>query len=150
MFDLLDKFKTNGHFFLRPTDSLEEVCNAPDKRDGVYIVYQLKDGHVDMVYIGASGIREILIVKDSLFGLRQCIINGLGQQNEPRTQAWPIKMLAEGIDALDIYWYVTYSGSLKHHPGGVQSMLLFQYSKIYDEFPPWNDKIKRRRRPGRW
>ena len=64
MFDLLDKYKTNGHFFFRPTDSLEEVCNAPDNKNGVYVVYQLKDGHVDMVYIGASGTREILIVKE--------------------------------------------------------------------------------------
>jgi hypothetical protein len=149
MFDILNKYRTHGHFFFKVTDSLEEVCNVPEKRDGVYLVYQLKDGRVDLVYAGASGTRDILIVKDSLFGLRQTIINGMGQQNGIRNQEWAVKMLAEGIDALDIYWYVTYSGSLKDHPAGVQSMVLFQYAQIYDEFPPWNEKTKWRRNPGR-
>ena len=145
MFDIVEKYRTKGHFFFKPIDSLAEVCNVPEKRNGVYLVYQLKDGHVDLVYIGASAIRTYGYVKDELFGLRESIINGIGPQDEPRSQAWAVKMLAEGIDALDIYWYVTYSGNLKNHPEGVQSMVLFQYAQIYDEFPAWNDKIKRRR-----
>jgi hypothetical protein len=32
MFDMLDRYKNNGHFFFGPTDWLEELCNAPDDR----------------------------------------------------------------------------------------------------------------------
>ncbi len=89
MFDELNKYKTHGHFFFTPTDSLEEVCNAPDDMDGVYIVYQLKGGHVDLVYIGTSGIYGTTYPKDGLFGLKRCIINGIPSANETgASRAW--------------------------------------------------------------
>ncbi len=149
MFGIVEKYRSEGHFFFRPTDSLAEVCNVPEKRNGVYLVFQLKDGHVDLVYVGASATRNHIFEKDDMLGLRETVINGIGQQDGSRNQQWAVRMLAEGIDALDIYWYVTYSGNLKNHPEGVQSMVLFQYSQIYGEFPPWNDKIKGRRKSSR-
>jgi len=146
MFDELNKYKTNGHFFFNPTDSLEEACNAPDDKDGVYIVYELKNGRVDMVYIGTSGIYGTAYPKDGLFGLKKSVINGIPSENETRTQLWPIKMLSENIVALDIYWYVTYKGNLKDHPASLQSMLLYKYLDIYGEFPRWNKQLKRRKK----
>ena len=150
MFDTVEKYRSKGHFFFTPTDSLGEVCNVPERRNGVYLIYQLKDGHVDLVYIGASATRSHRFEKDDMLGLRETVINGIGQQDGSRNQEWAVRMLSEGIDALDIYWYVTYSGSLKNHPEGVQSMVLFQYSQLYGEFPAWNEKIKyRKRAPGK-
>jgi hypothetical protein len=143
MFDELNKYKTNDHFFFNPTDSLDEVCNAPDDKDGVYLVYELKNGNVNMVYIGTSGIRVSGYLKDGLFGLKKSIINGVPSENEKPSQSWPVKMLSENIDALDIYWYVTYKGNLKDHPESLQSMLLYKYLAIYGEFPPWNKPLKR-------
>jgi hypothetical protein len=143
MFDELNKYKTNGHFFFQPTDSLEDACNAPDDKEGVYIVYELKNGSVNMVYIGTSGIRVSGYLNDGLFGLKKSIIHGVPPGNETRSQSWPVKMLSENIDALDIYWYVTYKGNLKDHPASLQSMLLYKYLGIYGEFPPWNKQLKR-------
>ena len=142
MFDVLDRYRSHGHFFFTATDSLEDVCNVPDKRDGVYLVYQLKDGHVDLVYVGASGTRDILVVKDSLFGLKQTIINGIGSQNEPRSRAWAVKMLAEGIHALDIYWYVTYSGSLKITRKGYNRWCCFSMPRYMVSFRHGMIKLK--------
>lgn len=31
MFDILEKYKSKGHFFFGPKDELEEVCNAPEE-----------------------------------------------------------------------------------------------------------------------
>ena len=39
MFDELTKYKNNDHFFFEPTDNLREVCNAPNDKSGVYIIY---------------------------------------------------------------------------------------------------------------
>jgi hypothetical protein len=147
MFDELNKYKTNGHFFFNPTDSLDEICNAPDDKDGVYIVYELKNGHVTMVYIGTSGLRGYGYLKDGLFGLKKAIIKGVPSENEPRSQSWPVKMLSENIDALDIYWYVSYKGNLKDHPESLQGNLLYKYLGIYGEFPPWNKQLKRGKKP---
>jgi hypothetical protein len=55
MFGILSKYKKTDHFFFNPTDLLYEVCNAPDDRDGVYLVYELKDTKINLVHIGSSG-----------------------------------------------------------------------------------------------
>lgn len=146
MFDELEKYKTNDHFFFQATDALEQVCNAPDDKDGVYIVYELKNGSVDMVYIGTSGIRVSGYLKDGLFGLKKAITNGVPSDNEIRSQSWPVKMLSENIDALDIYWFVTYKGNLKDHPESLQSKLLYKYLAIYGKFPRWNKQLRRRKK----
>jgi hypothetical protein len=55
MFDELNKYKLNDHFFFKSTDNLNLVCNAPNDKSGVYIIYQLKNGRIELIYIGRSG-----------------------------------------------------------------------------------------------
>ncbi len=45
MFDELEKYKSNGHFFFDEKDELENVCNAPKNGMGVYVVFALKNGN---------------------------------------------------------------------------------------------------------
>jgi len=144
MFDQLDKYKKKGHFFFQPTDSLEEVCNAPDDREGVYLIYELKDGHVTLVYIGTSGEKiKDYAIREGLLGLQTSIISGTESEwKDRRSQRWPIKMLAENIHALDIYWWVTYNGNnySGDHPEDVKRSIMRIYKKIYGEVPGWNKR----------
>jgi hypothetical protein len=55
MFDLLKKYEYAGHFFFSASDDMEEVCNAPADKAGVYLVYMLRKGKIELVYIGSSG-----------------------------------------------------------------------------------------------
>ncbi|PIB28404.1 hypothetical protein BFP77_09510 [Maribacter sp. 4U21] len=55
MFDELDKYKSNGHFFFSADDEILTVCNAPKNGVGTYIVYALKGGKIELIYIGSSG-----------------------------------------------------------------------------------------------
>lgn len=50
MFDELTKYKHNDHFFFEAKQKLSEVCNAPTDKSGVYIIYKLARGKVEMVY----------------------------------------------------------------------------------------------------
>ena len=52
MFDELEKYKNNDHFFFDEREPLSEVCNAPKDKSGVYVVYELVRGKVNLVYIG--------------------------------------------------------------------------------------------------
>jgi len=142
MFDQLKKYRAKGHFFFKSTDSLEEVCNAPDDRDGVYLVYELKNGAVDLVLIGASAEKiPDYAIKEGLLGLKTAIISGSESEwKKPRKQAWPIKMLSENIDALDIYWWVTYNGNRGDHPEDVKRSLFRVHKKIFGELPRWNKR----------
>ncbi len=50
MFDELTKYNNNNHFFFTEKEELENVCNAPKDKSGVYIVYELKNGRIELVY----------------------------------------------------------------------------------------------------
>jgi len=141
MFDELDKYTQKNHFFFRSTDILKEVCNAPLDKDGVYLIYELKNGKIDLVYIGSSGKKlSDASIKTRIGGIRDRIINGHQFGKTPRKRSWPIKMLAENIEALDIYWWITYDDNFRDCPMQVEDTLLSNHLNIYGKLPRWNKK----------
>jgi hypothetical protein len=151
MLDQLNKYKLNNHFFFNPTDALKEVCNAPTDKNGVYIVYELKNGKINLVYIGSSGKKNldgtIKTRKVGLGGIKDRIVNGHQFGKISRKKSWPVKMLMENIEALDIYWWITYDNKFKDCPLEIESILLHNYLEIYGELPKWNNKIPRLKQP---
>ena len=144
MFDVLNKYKLNDHFFFNPTDALKEVCNAPIDKVGVYLIYELKNGKIDLVYIGSSGEKNPDgTIKTRVGGIQDRIVNGHQFGKIPRKKSWPIKMLAGNIDALDIYWWITYDDKFKDCPMQVEDLLLHNYLNIYGRLPRWNKKYPR-------
>ena len=104
MFDELTKYKTNGHFFFESGQNLSHVCNAPEQA-GVYYILMLRKGKVELVYIGASGtINQKGEFSSQLLGGR---LNNK-QNGTKRQHFFEEIMLREEIDALDIYWFVTF------------------------------------------
>lgn len=144
MFDELSKYKQNDHFFFRPTDKLNQVCNAPSDKSGVYIVYALKGGRIELVYIGCSGKittdGTIFIRKAGLGGLKDRLVNGK-QFGEARRNSWKSIMLYEKIEALDVYWYVTHDRNFIDCPRKLESKLLQKYLDYYGHLPKWNNEI---------
>ena len=145
MFDELKKYRHSNHFFFEPTDNLQEVCNAPNDKSGIYLVYALKNGKVDLIYIGRSGKLEkdgmMFIRKAGLGGIRGRIINGHQFGKIPRRKAWAIQMFKENIDALDIYWYATHDLECLDCPRSLEKKLLSKYLSIYGQLPKWNNEI---------
>lgn len=142
MFDELEKYEQNDHFFLKPTDELKEVCNAPDDKSGVYVVYALKNGRVELIYIGCSGKQEkdgsMFIRKVGLGGLKDRIVNGHHFGKIPRRISWVNQMKLERIEALDVYWYVTHNSEYLDCPRTVENELLQIYHEIHGQLPKWN------------
>ena len=142
MFDVLDKYKERNHFFLKPTDALADVCNAPSEKNGIYIVYALKKGVIELTYIGSSG--KILpdgTVKTRKGGIKDRLINGHQFGKVPRKKSWPIKMLSDDIEALDIYWWITCNNKFEECPLIIERLLLTKYWSIYGRLPPWNKRF---------
>ena len=142
MFDELNKYKQNDHFFFKRTDSLRQVCNAPTDKSGVYIVYALKKGRVELTYIGRSGkVQEdgtIFIRQAGLGGIKDRIVNGHQFGKFPRRISWPSQMTKENIEALDIYWYVTHNDKYIDCPSILEKQLLKKHSDIHGRRPRWN------------
>lgn len=138
MFDELEKYKQKGHFFFKTGDNLTAVCNAPNSCSGIYLIYALEKEKINLIYIGISGRKSsdenIIHRKD---GLRGRFLTGK-QFGGLRKTTWPQQMKLENIEALDIYWYVTYGFEDKDFPRDVEIRLL---KKIYDltgKLPRWN------------
>lgn len=144
MFDELTKYKHHDHFFFKETDSLSKVCNAPTDKGGVYLIWKLSKSRVELIYIGSSGQKAkdgtLKVRIAGLGGIKDRLVNGK-QFGNRRSVTFPIKMLTENIDALDIYWYVTYDENHKDFPGEIETMLLKRFHELYGRLPEWNKEF---------
>ncbi len=140
MFDELKKYKRSGHFFFKSSDNLSMVCNAPNDCSGLYLVYALERQKVNLIYIGISGRQGVdgnIIHRQD--GLRGRFLTGK-QFGALRKISWPQQMKLEGIEALDVYWYVTYDGNDKDFPKKLEDELLMKHKSLYGVLPRWNRK----------
>ena len=141
MFDELTKYKNNNHFFFEATQKLSEVCNAPTDKSGVYLIYKLAKGKIELIYIGSSGQKNkdgSLKTRTAGFGgLKDRLVNGK-QFGGSRKVTFPLVMKLQNIDALDIYWYVTHDDTHKDFPRDIEVILIEKFHSIYGRLPEWN------------
>jgi len=141
MFDELNNYKDNDHFFFSSHESLAEKCNAPINKSGVYLIYALAKGRIELVYIGSSGkIQNNGKLKSREGGLFDRIVNGK-QFGEARNKSWPKKLDTEQIEALDIYWYNTFNDEVQDIPAYVEAILIQKHFDIYGKLPRWNKEF---------
>lgn len=145
MFDELNKYEHHDHFFLKPQESLRKVCNAPTNQSGVYIVYALKNGKIELIYIGCSGKHlsdgSMFIRKAGLGGIKDRIVNGHQFGKIPRRKSWIAQIEKEKIEALDVYWYATHNLKYSDCPRVLENSLLKKHLDIYGRLPKWNKEL---------
>lgn len=138
MFDLLNKYTNNGHFFFQKGDVLKVQSQEVPELPGVYYILRLAHGKVELVYIGKSG----TMLQNGQFKnqlLKKRINNK--QEGIKRQQYFEQKIEQENIDALDIYWFVTFGRQFQDLPGFVEGQLLQEYFKLHGCLPPWNKEF---------
>lgn len=141
MFDELNVYKNQSHFFLRKDDSLKDICNAPKLASGIYLVYALQHGRVELVYIGSSGkVSQNGELQHRKGGLYDRIVNGK-QFDDKRINSWPKQMQTDDIEALDVYWYETINNSVSHIPAFSEALIMQRYFELYGELPRWNKEF---------
>ncbi|MBL7111061.1 MAG: hypothetical protein ISS19_03885 [Bacteroidales bacterium] len=136
MFDEIKKYKNNGHFFYKKGDRLAEASKDVPELPGVYYIIRLARGRVELVYIGKSGtITQSGQFKEQLLKGR---INNK-QDGMKRQDFFDKKMMAENIDGLDIYWFVTMDKSNNDLPAFVEGLLMQRFFEINGKLPLWNN-----------
>ncbi len=139
MFAELKKYQNKDHFFFDKENELGNVCNAPRDKSGVYIIYELARGKVNLVYIGSSGKMQTNgKIKHRNGGLYDRIVNGK-QFGKARSISWKEKLAKENIDALDIYWYDTFSD--KDIPSYVEGIIIQRFYEMHGCLPKWNKEF---------
>ncbi|MDT8412699.1 MAG: hypothetical protein RQ875_09575 [Vicingaceae bacterium] len=142
MFDELTIYKNNNHFFYTFENELDEVCNAPKNSSGIYLVYELKNGKVELVYVGSSGkVQNDGQIKHRNGGMYDRIVNGHQFGKVPRKKSWKQKLIEENIEALDVYWYETANNEMLDIPAFVECQILQKFLDIYGRLPKWNNEI---------
>lgn len=125
MFQEPKNFTDNDHFFFEANNELEKVCNAPKHKDGVFKVLELRNGKINLVYIGFS----------KSGGLYNEIVNGLHFDKNPRKTGWTYQTLKDKADALDIYWYVITGADEQKK---AQVLMLKDFIEQTGKLPKWN------------
>jgi hypothetical protein len=125
MFQEPKKYTDKDHFFFEADKDLEKVCNAPKDKDGVFKVLELRNGKINLVYIGYS---------DS-GGLFNEIVNGMHYDKTARKTGWTYQVLKDKTDAFDIYWYVT-TGNDEQKKEQVE--MLKDFVEQTGKLPKWN------------
>jgi len=142
MFDELEKYENNDHFFFTSKEELENVCNAPKNKSGIYLVYELKNGRIELVYIGSSGkVQNNGQIKHRNGGLYDRIVNGHQFGKIPRKKSWKQKLVKEKIEALDIYWYDTINTENPDIPVFVEATVIQRFFEINKHLPRWNKEF---------
>jgi hypothetical protein len=135
MFDETKKYKNNGHFFFEKGDSLKQVSKSVPDLPGVYYIIRLAKGRIELVYIGKSCmVQQPGQYKDQ--GLKGELNNK--HEGIERQEFFESRILKENIDALDIYWFVTFDTKHKDLPGFVEGLLIQRFFEIYGRLPLWN------------
>ena len=141
MLDELENYESKGHFFFSAGDELAEVCNAPEKGIGVFIVYALKDGKIELIYTGSAGkISQNGSTEKRTGGICNGLVNGK-QFGKPRRVSWKEKLIAEKIEALDIYWYVTFDEHNSDIPAAIEGLIMQRYFDAFRQLPKWNTEF---------
>ena len=135
MFDETKKYKNNGHFFFKKGDNLKQVSKSVPDLPGVYYVVRLSRGRIELVYIDKSG----TILQNRQFK-DQGLKNRLNSKQEgiERQDFFESRFLKENIDALDIYWFVTFDTKSNDLPGFVEGLLIQRFFEINGRLPLWN------------
>lgn len=136
MFDELNKYQNTGHFFFEKGSMLSQVTKEVPNLPGVYYILRLAKGKIDLVYIGKSGTMEQNgKFKNQLLRKR---LNNKQEKDIKRQEFFEQKIDEENIDALDIYWFVTFDENHQDLPGYVEGLLIQRYFDTFGELPPWN------------
>lgn len=129
MFKEPKNYTDDGHFFFEPDNELENVCNAPKNKHGVFKILELRKGKVSLVFIGCSNPTD---THSNTGGLFNEIVNGLHFDKNARKLGWTYQLIKDKTDAIDVYWYVT------DNPKTAMTELLKQHVNEYGKLPKWN------------
>lgn len=140
MFEILEKYTHKGHFNFSLTDRLISVCNAPNDRSGIYLVWDSTDkDNLELLYVGRSGKKKDGIIvhrKAGLGGMKDRLVNGHQFGTLPRKKIWPLVMEQSGIKTLSISWYDTEEDD----PVMVERKILEEIIRLTSSMPKWNNQ----------
>lgn len=144
----LDKYRIKGVFTFKPTESLQEKCNAPSNYSGIYLIYKVINSTETIMYIGSSGQKVngmLKTRKSGLGGMKDRIVNGYHPKfgKIKRHRSFPTQMIKDNISELKIYWWVTFANEDIDFPTDVETRLRENYFNQHGRLPDWHKSLNK-------
>lgn len=131
MFDQLEKYKNNGHFFFKKGDDILKLAKKLPNKPGVFYILKLIKNKIKIVYVGKSDSSKTNNqTLDQLFHDRE---KGISLH-----EYFDKKCEEENIDSLDIYWFDTENDD----PSDVANEILQNNYNFFGSLPDWNKSFK--------
>ncbi|MBP6180986.1 hypothetical protein [Flavobacterium sp.] len=139
MYKELKKIKVQNQFTFSVDDSLEEVCNAPETGNGIFLVYAVEGEEKELIMVGSTGtVQNDGTLKSKNGGLYDKIVNGHQFAKTGRKYSWPAQMKIEDISTLEVVWYETFNDKTKAIPTFVEGQVLQNFLDENGRLPKWN------------
>lgn len=139
MYKELKKFKATKSFTFTVEDSLEEVCNAPEAGNGIFLVYAIDGEEKELIMVGSTGtVQNDGTLKSKNGGLYDKIVNGHQFAKTGRKYTWPAQMKKEEIARLEVVWYETFNEKNKVIPTFAEGQVLQNFLDENGRLPKWN------------
>ena len=139
MYKELKSIKSKNQFVFDQNDSLEEVCNAPDTANGIFLVYAISKEEKELIMVGSTGtVQNDGTLKSKNGGLYDKIVNGHQFAKTGRKYSWPAQMKKESIDKLEVFWYDTFNDKNKIIPTFIEGQILQNFLIENNKLPRWN------------
>lgn len=131
------KFKSNGSFYLLPTDSINLAVrreNIPQKY-GIYVYFGCKGSENELIYIGKSGtLNQNGTFKNQKLPKRLT----MKQDGMYREEFFKLIMAENNYDKLIFKWWITFDDQNKLLPGFVEGQLIQAYFEEFGCLPKYN------------
>jgi hypothetical protein len=139
MYKELKKIKVQNQFTFSVDDSLEEVCNAPETGNGIFLVHAVEGEEKELIMVGSTGtIQNDGTLKSKNGGLYDKIVNGHQFAKTGRKYSWPAQMKLENIAGLEVSWYETFNEKNKVIPTFLEGQILQNFLDENGKLPRWN------------
>lgn len=141
---LIENFKLRYHygvFYLDREKKIEKALNENNvpNQYGVYVIYSVKDGQEELIYIGKSG----TMISDGTFknqGIRNRL-KAVGEKNIPRSIYFQNVIQKYELDKLKFVWIVTFDDTNEEIPAYIEAKLLQTYYDNNKKLPILNKGI---------
>ncbi len=139
MYKELKKIKVQNQFTFSVDNSLEEVCNAPETGNGIFLVYAVEGEEKELIMVGSTGtVQNDGTLKSKNGGLYDKIVNGHQFAKTGRKYSWPAQMKLENISLLEVAWYDTFNDKNKVIPTLLEGQILQNFFDENAKLPRWN------------
>jgi hypothetical protein len=135
---LLEKYTNKGSFIFKQGERLSLKCKDIPNAPGVYMIYAVRNGNKELLYIGASGkMNQNGTFKTQKLKKR---IQNMQNSKTRRETHFNNEINKLKLLSIEVHWYVTFDSEFNELPLNIEGTLLQEFYNHKGVLPLWNNQ----------